>query len=186
MTGDENQEQNLAVDARLDEIAAHPAVEAEIDEGSEGPDLFFLDEAADHAGGQAESDIEGQREILVMQDGRDRQNGAAEHGPAGADQQAEKNDGLKRDVGGEKVRHPEPQPNAERERHQEKRQQGERLRGAALFGKEQPPEGGDARQDAGHRGHHAQLDQQRDRMSWRPPHHCIAPRGAKARNAATA
>ena len=108
------------------------------------------------------SNVEGQGQILVMQDGGDRQNGAAEHGPAGPDQQAKKNDGLKRDIGGEKVGHPEPEPNAERERHQEKRQQRQRLRGTALLGKEQPPEGGDARQNAGHRGHHAQLDQQRD------------------------
>ena len=58
---------NLAVDARLDQVAANPAVEAEVDERREGPDLFLLDEAADHAGGQAQSNVEGQRQIFVMQ-----------------------------------------------------------------------------------------------------------------------
>ncbi len=51
--------------------------------------------------------IEGQREKFVVQDGGDGQDGAAEHGPARADQQAEKNDGFKGDVGGEKVGHHE-------------------------------------------------------------------------------
>ena len=120
---------NLAVDARLDQIAANPAVEAEIDEGCERPDLFLLNEAADGAGGQAESDVEGQREIFVVQNGGNRQHGAAEHGPAGTDEQAEQNDGFKRDVGGEKVGNPKPKPNPESKRHQEKRQQRERLPG---------------------------------------------------------
>ncbi len=65
-----------------------------------------------HAGGQAEDDIERQREKLVVQNGGDGQDSAAEHGPAGADEQAEENDGLKGDVGGEKVGHHEPDPNA--------------------------------------------------------------------------
>ena len=96
MSGDEKQEQNLAVDARLDEIAPHPAVEAEIDEGRERPDFFFLDEAADHAGGEAEKHVERQRQIFVVQEGWTGQDSAAQHGPAGTDQKAEKNDGLKR------------------------------------------------------------------------------------------
>ena len=89
----------------------------------------FLHEAADHAGGQTENNIERQREILVVQNGGDGKDGAAEHGPARADEQAEKNDGFKRDVGGEKVGNPEPKPDPESERHQEKRQQGQGLPG---------------------------------------------------------
>ncbi len=162
MTAMRTRRRNLAVDARLDQVAAHPAVEAQVDERRERPDLFLLDEAADRAGGQAKSNVEGQREILVMQDGGNRQDRAAEHGPARPDEQAEKNDGFKGDVGGEKVGNPEPKPDPESERHQEKSQQRQRLPATALLGKKQAPESGDARQYAGHRGHHAQLDQQRD------------------------
>ena len=50
--GDQNQEENLAVDARLDHVAADPAVEAQIDEGRERPDLLLFDEAANGAGGE--------------------------------------------------------------------------------------------------------------------------------------
>ena len=50
---DEKQQQNLAIDARLVQVAAHPALEAQIDEGRKGPDLFFFDKAAEHARSQA-------------------------------------------------------------------------------------------------------------------------------------
>ena len=124
---DEKQHQDLAVDARLAQIAAHPAVEAEVDEGREGPDLFLLDEAAEDAGGQPERGVEGQREVFVVEDGGDGEHDAAQHGPAGADEQAEKNDGLKGDVGGEEVGDRDADPDAEGERHQEEGQQGEGL-----------------------------------------------------------
>ena len=106
--------------------------------------------AADHADHEAEEHVEGQRQKLVVQDGGNGENGAAQHGPAGTDEQTKKNDGFKGDVGSEKVGNPEPKPDADRERHQKKRQQSQRLRGAALFRKEQPPEGGNPRQHAGH------------------------------------
>ena len=47
--------QDLAVDAGLAQVAADPAVEAEVDEGSEGPDFFAFDESAEDAGGEAEA-----------------------------------------------------------------------------------------------------------------------------------
>jgi hypothetical protein len=53
-------------------------------------------------------------------------------------------------------------PYAQRQRNQEERQQRQGLPGTALLGKEEPPEGADPRQHAGYRGHHAQLDQQRN------------------------
>ena len=163
---DEDKEENLAVDARFSQVAAHPAVKAQIDEGREGPDLFLFDEAADHARGQAKRDIERKREKFVVQDGRNGQHAARKHGPAGPDEQAEKNDGFKGDVGGKKVGHHEPDPYAERKRHQKKRQQRERLGGAALLRKEKPAEACGPRQNAGHRGNHAQLDQQRDKKEF--------------------
>ena len=67
--GDEEQKQNLAIDARLDDVAAHPAVEAQVDKGGEGPDLFFLDGAADHADHEAEEHVKRQRQKFAVQDG---------------------------------------------------------------------------------------------------------------------
>ena len=158
----QNQEEELAVDARLDQVAANPAVEAEVDEGRKRPDLFLLHKAADHAGSEAQNNVERQREIFVVQNGGDRQHTPAEHGPARPDEQAEQNHGFKRDVGGKKVGNPKPKPNPERKRHQEKSQQSQSLPMTPLLGKKQAPESGHARQHAGHRGHYAQLHQQRD------------------------
>jgi len=47
---DEKQHHDLAVEAGLAEIAAHPAPEAQVDEGRKGPDLVHLDKAAEQAG----------------------------------------------------------------------------------------------------------------------------------------
>ena len=62
---DEEEHEELAVDARAAEDAAHPAIEAEIDEGRERPDLLRLDEAAEDAGEKSDRDVEGQREVLA-------------------------------------------------------------------------------------------------------------------------
>ena len=43
---DEEEHQELAVDARPAEDAADPSVKAEVDEGCEGPDVFGFDEAS--------------------------------------------------------------------------------------------------------------------------------------------
>jgi hypothetical protein len=64
--GDEDQHQNLAVDARLAQVAAHPAVEAQVDEGREGPDLLLLDKAAQQARRQSQRGVEGQGQKLVV------------------------------------------------------------------------------------------------------------------------
>ncbi len=108
------------------------------------------------------SGIEGQGQVLVVVDRRPRQHHPAQHGPSRPQQQAQQNHRLEGDVGGQKVGHRDPHPHAQRERHQEERQQGQGLPPTAVLGKEKPPEGGYPRQHAGHRGHHAQLDQQRD------------------------
>ena len=92
---DEKQHHDLAVDARLAQVAAHPAPEAEVDEGGEGPDLVHLDETAEQACGQAERGVEGKGEIFVVKDGRDGEDNATEHGPSRADEQAEEDDGFK-------------------------------------------------------------------------------------------
>ena len=159
---DEEQHHDLAVEAGLAEVAAHPAPEAEVDEGGEGPDLVHLDKAAEEAGGQAERGVEGQSQVLMVKDGGDGEDDAAEHGPSGTDEEAKENDGFKGDVGGEEVGDLGADPDAEGERHEEKGQQGRGLAVAAILGKEQPLEGAGPGQRAGHRGGHAQLDQQRD------------------------
>ncbi len=58
---DEEEEQNLAIDAGTEQVAADPAVEAQIHEGGEGPDLLFFDEAAVDARDDGDGDKEGQR-----------------------------------------------------------------------------------------------------------------------------
>ena len=100
---DDKQHQELGIDARLTQDAANPTVKAEVNERREGPDLFFAGEAAEHAGYQAQSQVEGERQVFVMVDGGQRQDSAAQHGPAGANQQAEENYRFKGNVGGQEV-----------------------------------------------------------------------------------
>ena len=105
---DQKQHQELAVDARLAQVAAHPAVEAQVDEWRERPDLLLLDKTAQHARSQTQSGVEGQRKIFVVVDRGHGQHHAAQHGPARPQQQAQQDDRGKGDVGSQKVGHPEP------------------------------------------------------------------------------
>ena len=113
-------------------------------------------------GRQPERSIEGQGQILVVKDRGHRQHDAAQHGPSGPHKQAQQNDGFKGDVGGQKVGHLGPHPDAQGQRHQKEGQQGRGLAVAAMLGKEQPLEGAGPGQRAGHGRGHAQLDQQRN------------------------
>ena len=88
---------------------------------------------------------------------------AAEHGPAGADEQAEQDDGFERDVGGEEVGDDDADPDAEVEGNEEEGEEREGLGGGAVLGER----GGSGR--CGTRARalataaaHAELDQQRD------------------------
>ena len=67
---DEKQHEKLAVHARLGQVAAHPAIEAQVDEGREGPDLLLLDIEAEQPGGQSQHSVERQRQKLVVVEGR--------------------------------------------------------------------------------------------------------------------
>jgi len=92
----------------------------------------------------------------------DGENGSAERGPARADEKAEKNDRLKRDVGGEEVGYGGADPDAKGEGDKEEGEQGKSLLGTALFGEEEAAERGGAREYAGYGRHDTQLDEQGD------------------------
>jgi len=66
---DEDEQENLAIDTGTEEVAAYPAVEAEVDKGREGPDLFLPDKAAVDAGGDGDSQKEGEGEVFAVKDG---------------------------------------------------------------------------------------------------------------------
>lgn len=80
----------------------------------------------------------------------------------GTDQEAEEDDSLKGDVGGEKVGDLGADPDAEGERDKEEGHQGDGLAGAAMVGEEQVLEGTRPGESAGHRRGYAKLDEQRD------------------------
>jgi len=133
---DEEEQQELAVDARAAENAFHPAIEAEIDEGCEGPDFVGFDKAAEDTGKECDRNVEGQREVLGMEDCGYSEYGCAERGPARADQKAEKDDGLERDVGGEEIGDGGTYPDTKGKWDEEKGEQGKSLLGTAFFREE--------------------------------------------------
>ena len=159
---DEEEHEDLAVNARLVEIAADPAVEAEIDEWGEVPDFFFFDGKAEESGGEAEDGVEGQGEEFMVVDGGDGKDDAAEHGFYGAEEQAEEDDGFKGDVGGEEVGDGGADPDAEGEGDEEKGHQSDGLAAAAVVRKEKPLEGAGAGERRRYGRGDAELDQERD------------------------
>ena len=55
----QKQHQELAVDARLAQVAPHPAVKAQVDERRERPDLFLLDKSAQQPAPRPSSALKG-------------------------------------------------------------------------------------------------------------------------------
>ena len=99
------------------QIARDPAVEAEVDERGEGPDVLGVGEAAEDSGGRGHQQVDRQREVLVVRMRGERQGCAADHGRERAEQDAEEDRGLEGEVGGEEVRHAHAHPDAEGQRH---------------------------------------------------------------------
>ena len=97
-----------------------------------------------------------------MEHGREGEDGCAEGGPAGTDEEAEKDDGFERDVGGKEIGDGGANPDAEGEGDEEESEESEGLFGSALFREEETAEGGGAREYAGHGRHDTQLDEQGD------------------------
>ena len=97
-----------------------------------------------------------------MENGGDGENRRAEGGPAWSDEQAEKDDGFKRYVGREEIGNGGTNPYAQGQRDKKERQEGEGLLRTALLGKEEPTEGGGAREHTGDGRHNTQLHQQGD------------------------
>ncbi len=100
---DEDEEKHLAVEVGPGDGAANPAVEAEVDEWGEGPDVFFAGDAAVGSEDGGDEEVDGEREVLVVGEGGEREGGAAEHGGPGAEKEAEDGNGLEGDVRCEKV-----------------------------------------------------------------------------------
>src|SRR5512146_1479591 len=132
----EEQHQNLAVDARLEQVAPYPTPQAQVDEWSKRPYLVRLNKSPEKAGGQPERGVEWQREVFAVEESRDRQYDATKHRPNRTDKQPEQNRGLKRDVGSLKIRDLRPDPHAKRERNQHECHQAHGLAAAAEFGEQ--------------------------------------------------
>ena len=132
---DQHQQQDLAIEARLAQIAAYPAVDAEVDKGREGPDFFRLDRAAVQTRDNGHPEKEGQAQIFVVQHRGQRQHRAPEQSRPWAQQDAQDDDGFKTDVGGVEVGDDEADPYAQRQRNTEEGQQANGLRGGAALRK---------------------------------------------------
>src|SRR5579863_9489746 len=66
---DQDEQQDLRVNAGLTQIAAHPAVDAEIDKRRERPDVFCSDEADNKSRDEPEQNIEWQGQVFMVQNG---------------------------------------------------------------------------------------------------------------------
>jgi len=152
---DEDEEKHLAVEVGPGDGAANPAVEAEVDEGGEGPDVFFASDAAVSSEDGGDEEVDGEGEVLVMGEGGERKGGGANHGGPGAEEEAEDGDGLEGDVGCEEVGDAYADEHAE---HEGDADPGEEMKGfASVAGleEEQAFEGDGAGERAGDGGGNA-------------------------------
>ena len=125
---DEDEEKYLAIEVRPGDGAADPAVEAEVDERGEGPDVFFAGDAAVGAEEGGDEEVDGECEVLVMREGGDGESGGAEHGGPGTEEKAEDGGGFEGDVSGEEVADADADEDAEGEGDADP---GEELEGVA-------------------------------------------------------
>ncbi len=167
---DEDEQENLAVDAGTEEGTADPAVEAEIDEGRERPDFFLVDKAAIDAGGDGDGKEKWQGEEFSVEDGGESQNRRADEGGAGAEENAEENGGFEGNVGGVEVGDGDTDPNAQAERDADEGKQAKGLGEGAFVAKEELLKFTRAPQRGGNRRGHTQLDEQGDEDDARIDH----------------
>jgi len=152
---DEDEEKHLAVEVGPGDGAADPAVEAEVDEGGEGPDVFFAGDAAVGSEDGGDGEVDGEGEPFVVSESGDREGGGADHGGPGAEQEAEDGDGFEGDVGCEEVLDFHADEHAEHEGDADPGKQVEGFAGGAGFEQEQTFEGGGAGERTGDGGGNA-------------------------------
>ena len=158
--GNEHQQEDLTVELRPTKVARDPAVDAEVDHGGEGPDVLGGGEEAVHSEESGYGEVDGEGEILVVQEGGDGEDGASNHGGDGPDQDAEQDGCLEGEIGGEEVLYIEPNQDAKRQRNTYHCQQSRGLLPVAMRIQKQFLECGPAGQDGCERPRYAQLNEQ--------------------------
>lgn len=138
---DEDEEKHLAVEMRPGDGAADPAVEAEVDERGEGPDVFFAGDAAVGSEDGGDGEVDGEGEELVMAERGEGERGAANHGGPGAEEKAQDGGGLEGDVGGEEVGDAHADEHAEHERDADPGEEVKSFAGGAVLEEKQTLEG---------------------------------------------
>src|SRR5579875_1901625 len=166
----QSKQQDLAVETRLAQVSANPAVDTEVDKRRERPDFFFFHKTAVHSGNGTYGQIKRQAEIFMVQHGRQRQHRPASQCRPGTHKNAKKDGCFKGDIGGIKVRHDNTHPYPQCERNTDKSQQAQGLSGVTVFRKEEPLKGAGAGQGAGYSSSHTQLDEQSNQDELRLVH----------------
>jgi len=152
---DEDEEKHLAVEVGPGDGAADPAVEAEVDEWGEGPDIFFASDAAVGSEDGGDDEVDGEGEPFVVADGGNGEGGGTYHGGPGAEEEAEDGDGLEGDVGCEEVGNAHADEYAESEGDADPCDEVQGFAGGAGFEQEQTLEGRGAGERAGDGGGNA-------------------------------
>ena len=150
-------------DARARQIAANHAIEGEIDERRERPDVFlFRSELAQPTGDNSGEHIQGQAGPLAVQHGGQRDQRSAESSRQTAADYAQQQRGFEREVTGEEALNADAYPDAECDRNRHPQRQIDLVPGFALFTEDQVLEFLGAHQRARQGCGHAQLDQEVD------------------------
>ena len=153
--------QALPVHAGTRQVAANPAIQAQIHERSEGPDVFLVGSGiAQHAPREADEHVERERsQFAVVERGQPEQGAAGGAGHASADY-PQQDGGFHREVSRLEVAHRHAHEHAQGERRNDEERQMYLLLQRPLFLKQQLLEVAGAHHGAADRGGHAQFHQQ--------------------------
>ena len=133
-TDNQDEEQDLPVKARLAQVAANPAIDAEIDEGRERPDFFFFDKFSVEPCSHGYGEIERQRQIFVVKHGGQRQCGRAGERREWSQKDAQNDGGFEGNIRRKEVWDDKPHPHAQPQRDTNEGQQTQGLRRACGSG----------------------------------------------------
>ena len=156
------EERGLPVNLRMTQHLADPAVNAEINEWREGPDLFAISSGvAQHPGDESHRQVKGQRGVFSMHKRRQR-NQHRSHRPGGRPaQNPHQQDGLKGFIGGKEVFHALPHPHSQQVGHGDEDDQRDPLPQVGVLQEKQALKIARTDQGAGDGRRHAQLDKLR-------------------------
>ena len=160
--GNQDEQQNLTIELRSLEVASHPAINTEVDERRERPDVLGRRDTPERPRNRGDRQIDGQGQVFAMRKRRQRHPRRASHRRKRTHQNTQQNRRLEGDIRGKEVGDAHPHKHPKRQRNTDQGHKLRRLPEAAMRQQQKVAEGSGSGQRTRDRRRDAQLNQQRD------------------------